>query len=84
MQTCRMQTCSAYARELGLDDLLEVVEADALAHADELAAEADDPDDVELQVGSRIKLWAHNTHVDIGFAYAHPSIDGHPRFAHCR
>ena len=38
----------------------------------------------ELQVGSRIKLWAHNTHVDIGFAYAHPSIDGHPRFAHCR
>ena len=42
------------------------------------------PDDVELQVGSRIKLWAHNTHVDIGFAYAHPSIDGHPRFAHCR
>ena len=40
------------------------------------------PDDVEVQVGSRIKLWAHNTHADIGFAYAHPSMDGHPRFAH--
>ena len=39
------------------------------------------PDDVEVQVGSRIKLWAHNTHADIGFAYAHPSMDGHPRFA---
>ena len=33
---------AAVARELGLDDLLEVVEADALAHADELAAEEDD------------------------------------------
>ena len=42
------------------------------------------PDDVEVQVGSRIKLWAHNTHADIGFAYAHPSMDGHPRFARPR
>ena len=42
------------------------------------------PDDVELQVGSLIKLWAHETHVDIGFAYAHPSVDGNPRFARPR
>ena len=34
------------------------------------------PDDVELQVGSRIKLWVHNMHIDIGFTYVHPSMDG--------
>ena len=42
------------------------------------------PDDVELQVGSRVKLWAHEMHADIGFAYAHPSLDGKPRFARPR
>jgi len=40
------------------------------------------PDDAVLQVGSRIKLWAPKTHSDIGFAYAHPSLDGNPRFMH--
>ena len=38
------------------------------------------PDDAEVQVGSRIKMRAHETHVDIGCVYAHPSLDGHPRF----
>ena len=41
-------------------------------------------DDVELQVGSRIELRAHETHVDIGFAYAHPSMEGKPRFTRPR
>ena len=38
------------------------------------------PDDVEVQVGSRVKIWAAGTHTDVGYAYAHPNINGRPRY----
>ena len=38
------------------------------------------PDDVEVQVGSRVKIWAAGTHTDVGYMYAHPNINGRPRY----
>ena len=38
------------------------------------------PADLELVLGSRIKLWSAGVHKDIGYAYGHPSLDGKPRF----
>ena len=38
------------------------------------------PEDVEVRVGSRLKIWAAGTHTDLGYAYAHPNINGRPRY----
>ena len=38
------------------------------------------PADMELSLGSRIKLWSAGVHRDIGYAYGHPKLDGKPRW----
>ena len=38
------------------------------------------PADMELRLGSRIKLWSAGVHRDIGYAYGHPKLDGKPRW----
>ena len=38
------------------------------------------PEDVEVRVGSRLKIWAAGTHTDLAYAYAHPNINGRPRY----
>ena len=37
------------------------------------------PEDAVLQLGSKVKLWAPGTHVDIGYAVGHPNLDGRAR-----
>ena len=37
------------------------------------------PTDAVLQLGSKVKLWAPGTHVDIGYAVGHPNLDGRAR-----
>ena len=38
------------------------------------------PAKARLVLGSRIKLWAKDTHYDIGYAYGHPNVDGRRRW----
>ena len=48
------------------------------------AAEINDgaiPADTEVKVASRLKIFDANSHIDIGFCYAHPNINGRPRYA---
>ena len=37
------------------------------------------PRDAHIVLGSRIKLWARETHEDIGYAVGHPSLDSKAR-----
>ena len=39
------------------------------------------PADAEVRVASRLKIYDANSHVDLGYAYAHPNINGRPRYA---
>ena len=39
------------------------------------------PDDAEVRVASRLKIFDANTHESLGFAYAHPNINGRARYA---
>ena len=39
------------------------------------------PDDAEVRVGSRLAIFDANTHASLGFAYAHPNINGRARYA---
>ena len=36
-------------------------------------------EDTEVQIGSRISIWAEGTHVNMGFAYAHPNLHSQER-----
>jgi len=42
------------------------------------------PADATIITGSRIKLWAHKTHRDIGDAIGHPCLDGRRRYGGAR
>ena len=42
------------------------------------------PADVQLVLGSKIKLWSAGVHKDIGHAYGHPSLDGKTRCPRCK
>ena len=42
------------------------------------------PADAWIMTGSRIKLWAHTTHRDIGDAIGHPCLDGRRRYGGAR
>ena len=35
--------------------------------------------DVPIHLGSKVKLWAPGTHVDIGYAVGHPRLDNEAR-----
>ena len=37
------------------------------------------PTDVPIHLGSKVKLWAPGTHVDIGYAVGHPHLDNEAR-----
>ena len=37
------------------------------------------PTDVPIHLGSKVKLWAPGTHVDIGYAVGHPRLDNEAR-----
>ena len=41
------------------------------------------PAELELVLGSRIKLWSAGVHKDIGYVYGHPSLNGKPRCPRC-
>ena len=38
------------------------------------------PEHATIVLGSRVRLWAHETHADIGFAVGHPKQDGKARW----
>ena len=83
--TCRISAITAcgeiYSTALGkvkLGDLKTQFEA-YLAAAD--INDGAIPDDAEVRVGSRLKIFDANTHESLGFAYAHPNINGSARYA---
>ena len=83
--TCRISAITAcgeiYSTALGkvkLGDLKTQFEA-YLAAAD--INDGAIPDDAEVRVGSRLKSFDANTHESLGFAYAHPNINGSARYA---
>ena len=39
------------------------------------------PSDIEVSVGSRLKIHDAHSHIGLGYAYAHPNINGRPRYA---
>ena len=38
------------------------------------------PEHATIVLGSRVRLWAHQTHADIGYAVGHPKLDGRARW----
>ena len=40
-------------------------------------------EDTEVQIGSRISIWAEGTHVNMGYAYAHPNLLSQERCTAC-
>ena len=83
--TCRISAITAcgeiYSTPLGkvkLGDLKTQFEA-YLAAAD--INDGAIPDDTEVKVASRLKIFDANSHESLGFAYAHPNINGRTRYA---
>ena len=41
-------------------------------------------DDTAVHVGTRITIWAENSHISLGSAFAHPNVHGRERYDACR
>ena len=41
-------------------------------------------DDTPVHVGTRITIWAENSHISLGSAFAHPNVHGRERYDACR